>query len=89
MQQRESNINNEAFGERLISFFCIIIAFFESAAVAAICRMTGVALIAVGTFFYASAVMTGALSPIGILLYGALIIAAAAIIFRTKPVKGE
>ena len=87
--QRERNINNEVFGERLISFFCVIIAFFENEAVSALCRMTGVAFIAVGTFFYASAVIGGALSPMGILLYGALLIGASAIVFRTKTVKGE
>ncbi len=89
VSQSERNINNEVFGERLISFFCIIIAFFENEAISALCRLTGIALLAVGTFFYASAVMSGALSPVGILLYGALLIGASAIVFRTKTVKGE
>lgn len=80
---------NETSGERLISFFCLIIAFFENEIVSAFCRMTGIALIAVGFFFYASAVMGGTLSPVGILLYGALLIGASAIVFRTGTVKGE
>ncbi len=87
--RRETNRYNETSGERLISFFCIIIAFFENEAVAALCRMAGVALIAVGTFFYASGVMSGALSPVGILVYGALLIGAASLVFRTGTVKGE
>lgn len=86
---RENNRYNETSGERLISFFCLIIAFFENEFVCALCRMTGIAAIAVGCFFYASAVMSGALSPVGILLYGALIIGASALVFRTGTVKGE
>ena len=89
VSQKALNINNEALGERLISFFCIIIAFFANEVVSALCRMTGVALIAVGTFFYASAVVSGALSPVGVLLRGALLIGAAAIVFRAKAVKDE
>jgi len=88
-QRRENNRYNETAGERLISLFCIIIAFFENEAVAAFCRMTGLALIAVGFFFYASSVMSGALSPIGIIAYGALLVGASALVFRTKSFKGE
>ena len=87
--QRENNRYNETSGERLVSFFCIIIAFFESEAISALCRTIGLALLAVGTYFYASGVMSGALSPVGILLYGALLIASAAVVFKTKTVKGE
>ena len=87
--QRKNNRYNETSGERLISFFCIIIAFFENEAVSALCRAIGVAALAVGTYFYASAVMSGALSPVGILLYGALLIGASAIVFNTKAIKGE
>ena len=89
VSQRENNKYNETFVERLISFFCLVIAFFENEVVSAICRLTGVALITVGTFFYASAVLGGTLSPIGILLYGALLIGASAVVFGTKTVKGE
>ena len=87
--QRKNNRYNETFGERLISFFCIVIAFFENEAVSALCRTIGVALIAVGTYFYASAVMSGTLSSVGILLYGALLVGASAVVFGTKTVKGE
>ena len=87
--QRENNRYNEPSGERLISFFCIIIAFFENEAISALCRTIGLALLAVGTYFYTSGVMRGALSPVGILLYGALLIASAAVVFKTKTVKGE
>ena len=87
--QRENNRYNETSGERLISFFCIIIAFFENEAVSALCRSIGLALLAAGTYFYTSGVMSGALSPIGILLYGALLIASATVVFKTKTVKGE
>ncbi len=87
--QRRNNRYNETSGERLISFFCVIIAFFENEAVSALCRTIGIAAIAVGTYFYASAVMSGALSPVGILIYGALLIGASALVFNTKTIKGE
>ena len=45
--QRENNRYNETSGERLISFFCVIIAFFENEAVSALCRAIGLALLAV------------------------------------------
>ena len=86
---RENNIYNEAFGERLVSFFCLVIAFFENNAVDAICRMIGALAIAVACFFYVSGVMAGTLSVLAIAFYGALIIAASAFVFRTKSVSSR
>ena len=87
--RRESGIYNETLGEKLISFFCVIIAFFENEAVAAFCRMTGVALLAVGSFFYASAVMSAELSAVGVLFYGALLVCAAAVVFGTGTLRKD
>lgn len=89
VSRNERNIYSEASGERLISFFCVIIAFFENELVGALCRAIGLALLAAGTFFYASGVMSGALSAVGTVIYGVLLIGAAALVFRTKTVKGE
>lgn len=83
----ESEIYKEALGERIISFFCLVIAFFENNAVDAICRMVGAVLIAVSCFFYISGIMAGSISLFAMLFYGALIIGAAAFVFRTKCVK--
>ncbi len=89
VSRREDNIYNEALGERLISFFCLVIAFFENNAVDALCRVIGAVAIAVACFFYVSGVMTGALSFLAVALYGSLIIAASAFVFRTKSVKSR
>ena len=89
VSSRDARVYNEAFGEKMISFFCLVIAFFENNAVDAICRMIGAVAIAVACFFYASAVMSGALSVIGVTAYGALIIVASAFVFRTKCVKNR
>lgn len=86
---REDNIYNEALGERIISFFCLVIAFFENNAVDAICRMIGAVLIAVASFFYVSGVMAGTLSVLAIAFYGVLIIAASAFVFRTKSISSR
>jgi len=82
-----SSIYNEAFGEKLISFFCLVIAFFEDRVVDTVCRLLCGAAVAVGVFFYVSAVMAGSLSIASIAVYGALIIAASAFVFRTGAVK--
>jgi hypothetical protein len=82
-----SSIYNEAFGEKLISFFCLVIAFFEDRAVDTVCRILGGAAIAVGIFFYVSAVTAGSLGITSIVVYGAMIIAASAFVFRTGAVK--
>lgn len=82
-----SSIYNEAFGEKLISFFCLVIAFFEDRAVDTVCRILGGAAIAVGIFFYVSAVTAGSLGIASIVVYGAMIIAASAFVFRTGAVK--
>lgn len=87
VSRRDEHIYNEAFGERIISFFCLVIAFFENNAVDAVCRMIGAVAIAVACFFYASAVMAGTLSVLAIVAYGASIVAAAAFVFRTKAVR--
>ena len=87
--QRKDNGYNETLVERFISLLCVIIAFFENEAVCALCRAVGLALLAVGTYFYISGVMSGALSSIGTVLYGAVLIGASAIVFKTKAVKGE
>lgn len=89
VSSRDARVYNEVFGEKMISFFCLVIAFFENNAVDAICRMIGAVAIAVACFFYASAVMSGALSVIGVTAYGALIIVASAFVFRTKCVKNR
>ena len=80
---RENNIYNEAFGERLVSFFCIIIAFFESSAVNAICRVVCAVAVLTGIFFYVSALIAGTLAVSSVLIYGFVLIAAAALLFKT------
>ena len=80
---RESNIYNEAFGERLVSFFCLVIVFFENGVVDTVCRLACGAAIAVGIFFYVSALMAGTLSVGAIALYGAALIGATAFVFRS------
>lgn len=89
VSRREEHIYNEALGERIISFFCLVIAFFENNAVDAICRMIGAVAIAVACFFYVSGVMAGTLPALAIVFYGALIIAASAFVFRTKSVSSR
>ena len=86
---RENNKYNVALLEKLISFFCIVIAVFENEAVTAICHAIGIAAVATGTFFYASAIVGGTLSVTAALLYGALLIAVSALVFNVKSVKGE
>jgi magnesium-transporting ATPase (P-type) len=80
---RENNIYNEAFGERLVSFFCIIIAFFESSAVNAICRVVCAVAVLTGIFFYVSALIAGTLAVSSVLIYGFVLIAASALLFKT------
>ncbi len=82
-----TSVFNEAFGEKLISFFCLVVAFFEDRIVDTVCRIVCGASLAVGVFFYVSAVMAGALSVASIAVYGALIIAASAFVFRTGAVR--
>ena len=81
---RESNVYNEAFGERLVSFFCLVIAFFENSVVDTVCRLACGVAIAVGIFFYVSALMAGTLTLCAIALYGASLIGATALIFRSS-----
>jgi magnesium-transporting ATPase (P-type) len=80
---RENNIYNEAFGERLVSFFCIIIAFFEGSAVNAICRVVCAVAVLTGIFFYVSALIAGTLAVSSVLIYGFVLIAASALLFKT------
>ena len=80
---RENNIYNEAFGERLVSFFCLIIAFFESAVVNTVCRFACAAAVITGIFFYVSALMAGTLTVSSVLIYGFVLVAASAIVFKT------
>lgn len=87
VSRREERAYNEAFGEKMISFFCLVIAFFENSIVETVCRLLCGALIAVGIFFYVSGVMSGALSLLGIVAYGAILIASSALVFKTKTVK--
>lgn len=89
VSSREERVYNEAFGERLISFFCLVIAFFENSIVESVCRILCGALVAVGIFFYVSGVMSGALSLVGIVAYGAILIASSALVFKTKTVRCE
>ena len=89
VSRREANIYKEALGEKMISFFCLVIAFFENNAVDAVCRMFGAVAIAVACFFYISALMAGAASLVAIVFYGVLIIAASAFVFRTKSVRSR
>lgn len=84
---KNASVYNEAFGERLISFFCLVIAFFEDRIVDTVCRILCGAAVAVGIFFYVSAVMAGALTVVSIAVYGALIVAASAFVFRTGAVR--
>lgn len=81
---REGNIYKEAFGERLVSFFCLVVAFFEDAAVNTVCRLVCASVVIVGIFFYVSALMAGTLSLAAVLLYGLLLIAASAFVFKTE-----
>ena len=78
----QSNIYNEAFGEKLIGFFCLVIAFFEDYVVDTVCRLICGVAIAVGIFFYVSALMAGTLTVVAIAIYGAALIAASAFVFR-------
>ncbi len=87
VSDRNASIYNEAFGERLISFFCLVIAFFEDRIVDTVCRIFCGAAIAVGIFFYVSAVMAGALTVVSMAVYGILIVAASAFVFRTGVVR--
>ena len=80
---RENNIYNEAFGERLVSFFCLIIAFFESAVVNTVCRFICGAAVITGIFFYVSALMAGTLTVSSVLIYGFVLVAASALVFKT------
>ena len=80
---KNSSVYNEAFGEKLISFFCLIIAFFEDRIVDTVCRVISGAAIVVGIFFYVSAVMAGTLGVLSIVIYGLMIITASAFVFRT------
>jgi hypothetical protein len=80
---RENNIYNEAFGEKLVSFFCIIIAFFESSAVNAICRVVCAVAVLTGIFYYVSALIAGTLAVSSVLIYGFVLIAASALLFKT------
>lgn len=89
VSRREERVYNEAFGEKLISFFCLVIAFFENGIVESVCRVVAALGIAVGIFFYVSGVMSGALSLVGIIAYGAILIASSALVFKTKTVKCE
>ncbi len=89
VSHRDADIYKEALGEKIISFLCLVIAFFENNAVDAVCRMIGAAAIAVACFFYISGVMAGTLSILAIAFYGALIIAASAFVFRTKTVRNR
>ena len=79
----DANTYNEAFGERLVSFFCLVIAFFESAIVNTVCRILLASAVIVGIFFYVSALMAGALTAASVLFYGLLLVAASAFVFRT------
>ena len=80
---RENNVYNEAFGERVVSFFCIVIAFFESSVVNTVCRIVCAAAILAGVFFYVSALMAGALGVVSILFYALLLVGASALVFKT------
>lgn len=80
---RENNIYNETFGEKLVSFFCIVIAFFENAVVNTVCRFVCALAVIVGIFFYVSALMSGALTITSVLLYGFLLVAVSAFVFKT------
>jgi len=83
---RENNIYNVSLGERLIAFFCLVIAFFEDRIVNTVCRLIGGAVVMVASVFYASALMAGSLSLTEIVIYGLLLIAASALTFRVNPV---
>lgn len=80
---RDNSIYNEAFGERLVSFFCVVIAFFENAFISTLCRAIAAAAVLAGIFCYVSALMAGSLSFAAILVYAVLLVAASALIFKT------
>lgn len=80
---RENNIYNEAFGERVISFFCLIIAFFESSVVNTVCRIACAAAVLTGIYFYVSALMAGTLAVSSVLIYGFVLVTASALVFKT------
>lgn len=83
---KASNIYNEAFGERLVAFFCLVIAFFEDRIVNTVCRLIGGAIIMIASVFYTLALMEGSLSLGAIVIYGLLLIAASALTFRVSSV---
>ena len=80
---RENNIYNEAFGERLVSFFCLVIAFFENAIVSTVCRIACAVAVLTGIFFYVSALMAGTLAVSSVLIYGFVLVTASALVFKT------
>ena len=79
----ENNTYNEAFGEKLVGFFCLVIAFFESAVVNTVCRTVCAVAVFVGIVCYVSALMAGSLTVTSILVYALLLIAASALVFKT------
>ncbi len=87
IERKNTVVYNETFYERMISFFCMVIAFFENKIVDTLCRLIGGAAVAVGIFFYISAVMGGSIGAVEILIFGALLIGASAFVFRTGSVR--
>ncbi len=83
-ERENDRVYNEDLGEKVISFFCLVIAFFENKIVDAVCRIIGMIAVCVSIFFYASAVMTGSVGFFGTVLFGALIISVSAFMFRSK-----
>ncbi|MGM9643067.1 MAG: hypothetical protein ACI3XI_07640 [Eubacteriales bacterium] len=84
IERKNNRVYSEAHAEKIVSFVCVIIAFFENEIVATSCRLIGAAAIAVGIFFYACAVMGGTIGALEIVFFGAAIIAASALVFKIK-----
>ncbi len=84
IERKNTTVYNEDIGEKAVTFFCFVIAFFENSAVDAVCRMLGAAAVAVSIFFYVSAVMAGSMGIVSAVVFAAAIIAASAFIFRPR-----
>lgn len=82
IERKNNRVYNEVSAQKVISFVCVIISFFENVMVQTACRLLAATAIAVGIFFYACAVMGGTIGALEIVFFGAVIIAASALVFR-------
>ncbi len=87
IERKKDRVYNETLGEKIFAFACLIVAFFENSIVDIACRIIGASAVAVGMFFYISAVMAGSLGALETVFFGGIIIAFSAIVFKVKTAK--